>query len=137
MKFLSITQRLSLIVGLLVLTITGIVTAESVSFRESMMQERREKIRDITDGAIAVMKYYDAEVTAGHLGMTEAQAIARLSIKAMRWGAGDYCAINRFDGVTLVHGNPKFENINRMDFVAADGGQSVYVGARNGDVFFG
>src|SRR5216684_4377058 len=101
MSFLSITQRLALIVGLLVLTIAGIVTVESVSFRESMMQERREKIRDMTNSVIAMAKRYDEQVAAGRLGLTEAKEAVRSAVRGMRWGAGDYYTITQFDGTTL------------------------------------
>jgi methyl-accepting chemotaxis protein len=125
MKHLSITQRLALIVGLLVLTIAGIVAGDSMSFRASMMQERRDKMRDMVDGAIAMMKYYDAEASAGRLSLEEAQARARAAIRAFRWGNNDYFALNRFDGMTLSHANPKFENVNRFDFVDASGVHTV------------
>jgi methyl-accepting chemotaxis protein len=121
MKFLSITQRLSVIVGLLVLTIIGIVTAESLSFRESMIQERREKIHDMASSVVAMMKRYDGEVAAGHMSLAEAKETVRNAIRGMRWGAGDYYGVYQYDGLTLVHGNPKYENVNRMDFVDGNG----------------
>ncbi len=121
MKFLSITQRLSVIVGLLVLTIVGIVIAESLSFRESMIQERREKIHDMASSVIALAKHYDGEVAAGRIGLAEAKETVRNSIRAMRWGAGDYYGLYQYDGLTLVHGNPKYENVNRLNFVDGNG----------------
>jgi methyl-accepting chemotaxis protein len=130
MNNLSITQRLSLIVGLLLLTIAGIVALESLSFRESMLQERREKIHEMTDSAIAMVKNYDAQVSAGKISLAEAQAAARLAIKGMRWGAGDYFTINRFDGMTLVHGRPEYENVNRMDSTDPSGVRTVEVSVR-------
>src|SRR5258708_7185624 len=119
MKFLSITQRLSLIVGLLVLTIVGIVTVEALSFRESMIQERREKIHDMATSIVAMEKRYNDEVVAGRLGLPEAKEMVRNAVRAMRWGAGDYYSLYQYDGLTLVHGNPKYENVNRMNFVDA------------------
>src|SRR5882757_6191971 len=132
MNFLSITQRLSLIVGVLVLTIAGIVTLESLSFRETMLQERREKLRDMTDSVLAMMKYYDGKVAAGQVGLPEAKAAALLAIRGMRWGSGDYFSIHQFDGVTLLHSNPKFENINRMDFATSDGVRTVEISIKYG-----
>jgi methyl-accepting chemotaxis protein len=125
MKFLSIAQRLSLIVGLLVLTIVGIVTVESLSFRDSMIQERREKIHDMATSVIAMAKRYDGEVAAGRLGLVEAKEAVRTAVRAMRWGAGDYYGLYQYDGLTLVHGNPKYENVNRMNFVDGAGNRVV------------
>ena len=141
MKFLSIAQRLSLIVGLLVLTIVGIVTAESLSFRESMIQERREKIHDMATSVIAMAKRYDGEVVAGRLGLAEAKEAVRTAIRAMRWGAGDYYGLYQYDGLTLVHGNPKYENVNRLNFVDGAGVRVVEAIdcalARSSALFFG
>src|SRR6266851_5495113 len=121
MKFLSITQRLALIVGLIVLAIVGIVTVESLAFRESMIQERREKIRDMANSVVAMEKRYDELVAAGRLSLAEAKEAVRTAIRAMRWGAGDYYGVYQYDVVTLVHGNPKYENVNRMNFVDGTG----------------
>ena len=62
MKFLSINARLAMIVGLLLVTIVGLIAGKSWSFRESMLQERREKIFDINTSVVAVAKRYDAQV---------------------------------------------------------------------------
>jgi methyl-accepting chemotaxis protein len=139
MKFLSITQRLALIVGLLMLTIAGIVAAESVSFRESMLQERREKIRDMTNSVIALAKRYDEEATAGRISLAEAKRAVQIAARGMRWGNGDYYVIYQSDGVTLVHANPNYENTNRMDFVDAIGfhivAESIKAGRAGGGYF--
>jgi methyl-accepting chemotaxis protein len=121
MKFLSIAQRLSLIVGLLVLVVAGIVTVESVSFRAAMIEERRQKIHDMADSVIALAKRYDEQVAAGHIGLPEAQAAVQTAARWMRWGNRDYYLIYQYDGLTLVHGNPQYENVNRMSFVDATG----------------
>jgi methyl-accepting chemotaxis protein len=125
MRFLSIAQRLALIVGLLVFVIVGIVTVESVSFRAGMIQERREKIRDMTDSVIALAKRYDEQVAAGHMGLPEAKAAVQTAAHGMRWGNGDYYLIYQYDGLTLVHGNPQYENVNRLNFVDATGARVV------------
>jgi methyl-accepting chemotaxis protein len=139
MKFLSITQRLALIVGLLMLTIAGIVAAEAVSFRESMLQERREKIRDLVNGLITLAKRYDEEAAAGHISLAEAKRGVQFAARSMRWGAGDYYVIYQSDGVTLVHANPNYENTNRMDFADANGfhivAESIKAGKAGGGYF--
>src|ERR1700730_18147571 len=114
MRFLSIAQRLALIVGLLVFVIVGIVTVESVSFRAGMIQERRAEIRGMTDSVIALAKRYDEQVAAGHMGLPEAEAAVQTAAHGMRWGNGDYYLIYQYDGLTLVHGNPQYENVNRL-----------------------
>ncbi|MDR3437771.1 cache domain-containing protein [Telmatospirillum sp.] len=121
MRFFSITQRLSLIVGLLVLAIIGIVGAEAQSFRQSMIQERRDKIHDMVDSVVAMAKHYDEEAAAGHLSLADAKQATRAAVRGMRWGAGDYYVVFQYDGLFLVHVNPQYENVNRMDFTDANG----------------
>ena len=125
MKFLSINARLAMIVGLLLVTIAGLIVGESWSFRESMLQERREKIFDINTSVVAIAKKYDALVAAGKMTLPEAQEAVKTAARAMRWGANDYISIYDYDGLTLVHGNPKYEGVNRMDFVDGTGVRSV------------
>jgi len=125
MKFLSINARLAMIVGLLLVTIAGLIVGESWSFRESMLQERREKIFDINTSIVAIAKKYDALVAAGKMTLPEAQEAVKTAARAMRWGANDYISIYDYDGLTLVHGNPKYEGVNRMDFVDGTGVRSV------------
>lgn len=125
MKFLSINARLAMIVGLLLVTIAGLIVGESWSFRESMLQERREKIFDINTSIVAIAKKYDALVAAGKMTLPEAQEAVKTAARAMRWGANDYISIYDFDGMTLVHGNAKYENTNRIDFVDGSGVRSV------------
>jgi methyl-accepting chemotaxis protein len=125
MRFLSINVRLALIVGLLIVTVVGLIAGESWSFRESMLQERRTKIFDINSSVVAIAKRYDALVGAGKMALPEAKEAVKAAARAMRWAANDYISIYDFDGMTLVHGNPKFENVNRLDFVDGAGVRSV------------
>jgi methyl-accepting chemotaxis protein len=121
MRFFSITQRLALIVGLLVVAITGIVIAEALSLRQSMVQERRDKIRDMVDSVVTMAKHYDQQVAAGHLSLADAKEDVRRAVRGMRWGAGDYFVIFQYDGLFLVHPNPQYENVIRLDFTDASG----------------
>ncbi len=125
MRFLSINARLALIVGLLLVTVLGLIAGDSWSFRESMLQERREKIFDINTSVAAIAKNYDALVSAGKITLPEAQEAVKAAARSMRWAANDYISVYQYDGLTLVHANPKFENTNRMDFIDGSGLRSV------------
>ena len=57
--------------------------------------------------------------------LPDAQEAVKTAARAMRWAANDYISIYDFDGMTLVHGNPKYENTNRIDFVDGSGVRSV------------
>jgi methyl-accepting chemotaxis protein len=125
MRFLSINARLALIVGLLIFTVIGLIVGESWSFRESMLQERRTKVLDINTGAVAIAKRYDALVSAGKMAMPEAREAVKTAVRAIRWANNDYISIYAYDGMTLVHGDPRVENVNRMDFRDGSGARTV------------
>jgi methyl-accepting chemotaxis protein len=125
MRFLSINARLALIVGLLIFTVIGLIAGESWSFRESMLQERRTKVFDINTSVVGVAKRYDALVSAGKMTLPEAQEAVKTAARAMRWAANDYISVYDFAGMTLVHGNAKYENVNRIDFVDGAGVRSI------------
>jgi len=125
MQRLSITQRVALIVALLVLAIVGVVAMQTVSFRQSMIQERKDKLHDMVTSVLGTMKYYDDQVAAGKMGLPEAQNAVKIAARSMRWGEGNYYGIYQYDGVTLVHSNPKFEGVNRMDTTDPQGHRTV------------
>jgi methyl-accepting chemotaxis protein len=125
MRFLSINARLALIVGLLLVTVLGLIAGDSWSFRESMLQERREKVFDINTSVVAIAKRYNALVSDGKITLPEAQEAVKTAARSMRWAANDYISVYEFEGMTLVHGNPKLEGTNRMGFVDGAGVRSV------------
>jgi len=135
MQRLSITQRVALIVGLLVLSIVGVVAMQAISFRQSMVQERGDKLRDMVTSVLGMIKFYDDQVAVGKLTLPQAQEAAKVAVRAMRWGDGDYYGIYQYDGVTLVHANAKFEGSNRIDTVDPSGHHTIadlIAGAKSG-----
>ena len=125
MQRLSITQRLALIVGLLVLAIVGVVAIQAVSFRNAMVQERQDKLRDMVTSVLGTMKFYEGQVAAGKVTEAEAQEAVKVAARAMRWGGDNYYGIYQYDGLTLVHANPKAEGVNRMDVTDPQGHHTV------------
>jgi methyl-accepting chemotaxis protein len=125
MQRLSIPQRVALIVGLLVLAIIGVVAIQAVSFREAMIQERKDKLTDMVNSVVAMTKYYDDQVKAGKMSLAQAQDTVKAAARTMRWRNGDYYGIYQYDGVTLVHANPKFEGVNRIDTVDPSGHHTI------------
>ena len=121
MKVLSITQRLMLIAALLVMTIIGLVSLETIVQYHSMVNERKDKIHDMTESIVASIKSYDEQVTAGRISLEDAQKEIQRVVRGMRWDEGDYFVIFNEDGLFLVHPNPKYVNVNRIDWTDANG----------------
>jgi len=125
MKNLGIFQRLILILITLSVAFGDISVGQIWSIRETILREREDKLRDMVTSVIRMVKSYDDEVQAGHMTLDAAQDAAKKAIRGMRWGDGDYYGVYRFDGMTLVHGNPKNEGVNRMSVTDSHGRRTV------------
>jgi methyl-accepting chemotaxis protein len=125
LKNLSFFQRLMLIIFVVSLTFTGISAAQIWSIHETILKERESKLRDMVSSVVRMLQSYNEEVVAGKLELSVAQEAAKKSIRAMRWGDGDYYGVYGFDGMTLVHGNPKNEGANRMAVQDSHGRRTV------------
>ncbi len=121
MKNLSIGWRLALIIGVMGVAYCGLSVAEILSLRQSLIQERQDKVRDMVASAVGVAKRYGAAVDAGKMTREAAQQAVQEAVRAMRWGDNNYFGIYGYDGVTLVHANPKYEGQNRLNFRDGDG----------------
>ena len=125
MKNLGIFQRLILIHVTLSVAFGAISVGQIWSIRTTILREREDKLRDMVTSVIRMVKSYDDEVHAGHMTLDAAQDAAKRAIRGMRWGDGDYYGVYRFDGMTLVHGNPKNEGVNRMNATDSHGRRTV------------
>src|SRR5713101_6326158 len=121
MKNLSIGWRLALIIDVMGVAYCGLSAVEILSLRQSLIQERQDKVRDMVASAVGVAKRYGAAVDAGKMTREAAQQAVQEAVRAMRWGDNNYFGIYGYDGVTLVHANPKYEGQNRLNFRDGDG----------------
>ena len=83
-----------------------------------MIEERRTKVFDLVEAAKKIMASYDEKAKAGEMSAEEARRLAFDAIGAMCWGkSADYLGIygagSTNAGVTSVHANPKYINVNR------------------------
>ncbi len=121
MRHLTIYQRLAMIIAVLSIAFFGVSAVQILMLRDTVLEERRTTIRDIVEAAVKVLAFYDGEVKAGRIEPDRARQMAFAAIGAMRWGesadyVGVYGAGPSDAGVTYVHTNPKYINVNRWDF---------------------
>ncbi len=115
MRHTSISFRISLIVTIAILSGIVISGVQIWSLRQTLYAEREHKLRDMVDGALKLIESFDEKAKDGTLPLDKAQTDAKAAIRALRWGNGEYYGVYQTDGVTLVHANPKFEGVNRLD----------------------
>jgi methyl-accepting chemotaxis protein len=141
MRNLTVYQRFAMIIAALSIALFAVSAFQILVLRDAVLDERRTTVRDLVEGATKVLALYEGEAKAGRIEPDRARQLAFASISAMRWGQysdyiGVYDAGNPANaGVTYVHANPKYINVNRWDFKDSHGKlliQDIVRAARSG-----
>ena len=126
MRHLTVYGRFIAIIVVLSAVFVAVMAYQVWVLRSTVIEERQVKVVDIVESAKKILSYYDEKAKAGKISPAEAQRFAFDAIGAIRWGAyadyiGVYGAGKDNAGVTYVHGNPKYINVNRWDFRDSQG----------------
>ena len=126
MRHLTVYARFIVIVSVLSAVFVAVMAYQIWVVRNTVFEERQVKVLDMVETAKKILSYYDEKAKAGTLQPADARQLAFDAIGAMRWGQyGDYIGIygagQNNAGVTYVHGNPKYINVNRWDFRDSQG----------------
>ena len=121
MRNLSVYQRFAMIIAALTIVLFAVSALQILVLRDATLDERRTTVRDLVEAATKVLAHYEGEAKAGRIEPDKARQMAFASISAMRWGEySDYIGVygtgSSDAGVTYVHANPKYINVNRWDF---------------------
>ncbi len=143
MRHLSVYNRFATIIAVLTVVFVAALAAQVMVLRDTVIEERRTKVLDMVEAAKKILSNYDDKAKAGKLPAEEARRLAFDAIGAIRWGAfndylGVYGAGSSDAGVTYVHANPKYINVNRGGFKDKHGQlviQNIVEKARTGGGF--
>ncbi len=143
MRHLSVYNRFAMIIAVLTIVFVAAMAAQVMVLRDTVIEERRTKVYDLVEAAKKILASYENKAKAGKMSAAEARQLAFDAIGAMRWGAsadylGVYGAGSTNAGVTYVHANPKYINVNRWDYKDNQGQlliQNIVNKARTGGGF--
>jgi methyl-accepting chemotaxis protein len=143
MPNLSVYSRFVVIIGVLSVVFAAVIASQVLILRRTVVEERETKVRDFVDATKKVFALYDAKARAGEIQPADARKLAFDAIGAMRWGQqadyiGIYGAGSQNAGVTYVHANAKYINVNRWDYKDGQGRlliQDIVRKAQNGEGF--
>jgi methyl-accepting chemotaxis protein len=143
MRHLTVYKRFALIIAALTIVFVTALVAQVLVLRDTVIEERRAKVFDMVEAAKKILSNYEEKAKAGKISREDARQLAFDAIGAMRWGqSGDYLGIygagSTNAGVTYVHANPKYINVNRWDYRDNKGQlliQSIIGKARTGGGF--
>jgi methyl-accepting chemotaxis protein len=126
MRNLTVYQRFAMIIAALTIVLFAVSALQILVLRDATLDERRTTVRDLVEAATKVLAHYEGEAKAGRIEPDRARQMAFASISSMRWGEySDYIGVygtgSSDAGVTYVHANPKYINVNRWDFTDKSG----------------
>src|SRR5437588_11633712 len=121
MRHLTVYNRFAMIIAVLTVVFGGALAAQVMVLRDTVIEERQTKVFDLVEAAKKILSNYEEKAKAGKMSAEEARQLAFDAIGAMRWGKsadylGVYGAGSANAGVTYVHANPKYINVNRWDY---------------------
>jgi methyl-accepting chemotaxis protein len=143
MRHLSVYSRFVVIISVLSVVFAAAIASQVLILRRTVVEERETKVHDLVDAAKKIFAFHDAKARAGEIQPADARKLAFEAIGAMRWGQqadylGVYGAGSQNAGVTYVHPNAKYINVNRWDYKDAQGRlliQDIVRKAQNGEGF--
>ena len=126
MRNLTVYQRFAMIIAALSIVLFAVSALQILVLRDAVLDERRTTVRDLVEAATRILAHYEGEAKAGKIEPDRARQMAFASISAMRWGEySDYVGVygtgSTDAGVTYVHANPKYINVNRWEFKDSTG----------------
>ncbi|MDR3515081.1 MAG: methyl-accepting chemotaxis protein [Azospirillaceae bacterium] len=94
----TVRKIATLVVGLLIILV-GSVSYTLFDFRENLMQERREKVRELVLSAKSIAEYYKAKADRGELSQDDAMKQTFAAVGAMRFEGDNYFYAYDYDGI--------------------------------------
>jgi methyl-accepting chemotaxis protein len=101
---LTIARRLGLLVIFAVLVSMAAIAVQLYAMRQTLFQERQASIVSQVETAASIAKYFAEEAEKGRLSASDAQERAKATLRAIRFGQGDYIFVYDHDGINLVLG---------------------------------
>ncbi len=100
---INIKYKLSILVGLFLITFVGIAGSLIFGSRDTMMDDRKAKLQNIVESAHSTAKHFYDQAQAGEMLDSEAQALAIETIEWMRYGDNGYLWINDYQPKMIMH----------------------------------
>ncbi|NVD96443.1 methyl-accepting chemotaxis protein [Massilia sp. BJB1822] len=117
MNNLSFKQKLWIPLICSLLCISAVFIYDALQMRNVRIEERKNDLADVADVGLSVLKLYGDKAQSGAMSKEDAQAQARASIKAMRFGKDGYLSIVGTDGIALMNPfKPENDGKNLLDF---------------------
>ncbi|MDR3466506.1 MAG: cache domain-containing protein [Xanthobacteraceae bacterium] len=119
---LTITRRLTLMVGMAGLLIVLMLVVNALNTRASIVEDRKAAVRNQVETVVSMVRGLVAAAKAGKISEAEAKERAKAAIRTMRYGKGDYFFAIDYDGISTAHAlKPELEGTNLLDSKDSEG----------------
>ena len=119
---LRVATRMQLLVGLTLVGLIVLCLVALFQLKDSMLEDRKQKTRDLVDVAVGIVKHHHELAASGKLSEEAAKAAARDSLRGLRYGEDDYYFGFDSQGLYFLHGgNPKMEGQQKLDLQDTQG----------------
>lgn len=98
-----VALRIQLLVGLSLLGLLLVSAAALYQLRDTMIEDRKEKVKNLVEYAITQLRFYEEEARSGRMTVEQAQEMAKKAFRAARYNGSDYFWINDFHPRSVVH----------------------------------
>jgi methyl-accepting chemotaxis protein len=100
---INIKYKLSLLVGLFMITFIIIAGSLIYGSRDTMMEDRKAKLQNLVESAHSTAQHYYDQAQAGAITEEQARTSTIETIEWMRYGDNGYLWINDFQPVMIMH----------------------------------
>ncbi len=117
-----VSTRMQMLVGLTLLGLIVLSLVSLLKMKETMLDDRKEKTRNLVEVGIGILNYHHQLVVDGKLSEEDAKKAARDSLRKLRYGHDDYFFGFETSGVYYLHGgNPAIEGQQKIDMKDVNG----------------
>ncbi|MCP5267968.1 MAG: methyl-accepting chemotaxis protein [Zoogloeaceae bacterium] len=100
---MKISTRMNLMVGLTAVGLIILCFVSLLHIKNTMIEDRKAKIRNLVEYAHSQFVFYDDQVKAGALTLDQAQNLAKEALRKARYDEKEYFWINDFHPMSVMH----------------------------------
>ncbi len=113
---LRVATRMQILVGLALVGLIVLCIATLYQFKDSMIEDRKAKIRNLVEYATTQFAFYDEQAKSGKMTLEQAQALAKDALRKARYDDKEYFWINDYHPRSVMHPiKPEMEGKDQSD----------------------
>ena len=113
---IRLSHRMAAILACVVVGVLAISALMLSQLYDTMMQDRKDKTRNLVEAAVSIVKSFDEQAKQGKLTIDEAKTQAKDAIARMRYDGSNYFWISDFDYISVMHPiTPQFVGQDRSN----------------------